>query len=109
MPCTFEIFEGHDGEFFFRLRAADGEQILTSRPYTTKAGVEGGVFSVRTNAPIHARYDRRQTPSGFSFVVKSVAHEVIGRSEVYPTAAARDASMLLMKTDAAAANVDDQT
>ena len=109
MPCTFEIFKGHEGEFYFRLKGASGEPILSSQSFATKTGAEHGVDAVRINAPIHAHYDRRQTTDGFSFVVKSVAHQVIGRSELYATAAARDAGMLTVKSDAAEAAVEDQT
>jgi uncharacterized protein YegP (UPF0339 family) len=109
MSCTFEIFKAPEGEFYFRLKAASGEPILSSQSFATKASAEHGVDAVRTNAPIHSHYDRRQTTDGFSFVVKSVSHQVIGRSELYPTAAARDAGMLLVKSDAAEAALEDQT
>ena len=109
MACTFEIFEGDEGAFFFRLNAANGEAILASQAYTTKAGAEQGVDSVRENAAIHSHYDRRQTPTGFSFVVKAVNHMVIARSQVYESSAARDAGMLLVKLDGATAEVSDKT
>lgn len=108
MSSTFEIFEGQEGGWFFRLKSSDGEQILASQPYSTKADAEQGVASVRVNASVHAHYDRRQTPTGFWFVINSATHRIIGRSATYPTAAARDAGMLLVKTDAVGATVDDQ-
>ena len=109
MSCTFEIFKAPEGEFYFRLKAASGEPILSSQSFATKASAEHGVDAVRTNAPIHSHYDRRQTPTGFSFVVKAVNHMVIARSQVYESSAARDAGMLLVKMDGASAEGSDKT
>ena len=48
----FQIFEGRDGQFYFRLRAANGEIIAQSEGYTSKEGAENGIASVKENAPI---------------------------------------------------------
>lgn len=46
----FEIYEDKAGEFRFRLKATNGEPILASESYTTKAGCKNGVESVVKNA-----------------------------------------------------------
>ena len=46
----FEIYEDKAGEFRFRLKATNGEPILASEGYTTKAGCKNGVESVIKNA-----------------------------------------------------------
>ena len=48
---VFEIFKDKKGEFRFRLRAKNGESILSSEGYTAKASCLGGVESVKKNAP----------------------------------------------------------
>ena len=106
MPGKFEIFKRPAG-FHFRLKAANGEIILTSEAYTTKASAENGVASVRTNAPDDTRYDRRRSPAGFSFVLKAANGEPIGRSDVYSGSSGRDNGIESVKTNAPGATVED--
>ena len=47
----FEIYTDKAGEFRFRLKARNGEIILSSEGYKAKASCENGVESVRKNAP----------------------------------------------------------
>ena len=47
----FEIYTDKAGEFRFRLKARNGEIILSSEGYTAKASCETGIESVRKNAP----------------------------------------------------------
>lgn len=47
----FEIYKDKAGEFRFRLKARNGEIILASEGYKTKAACENGIESVRKNAP----------------------------------------------------------
>lgn len=47
----FEIFAGKDGKFYFRLRAANGQNIGSSEGYNDVAGCKNGIKSVRKNAP----------------------------------------------------------
>lgn len=46
----FEIFKGKKSGWYFRLRALNGQTILTSQRYKTKQGVEKGVVSIQKNA-----------------------------------------------------------
>ena len=45
----FEIYLDKKGEFRFRLKARNGEFILASEGYTTKANCKNGIESVRKN------------------------------------------------------------
>ena len=47
----FEIYIDKAGEFRFRMRAHNGEEILASEGYTTKESCKNGIESVRKNAP----------------------------------------------------------
>ena len=47
----FEIYTDKAGEFRFRLKARNGEIILASEGYKTKASCENGIESVRKNSP----------------------------------------------------------
>ncbi len=48
----FEIYKDSQGEFRWRLRAANGEVIANGEGYTSKAGCLNGIESVRENAPV---------------------------------------------------------
>lgn len=48
---AFEISKGKDGQFYFRLKATNGEIIAVSEGYTTKQSAEKGIASVVKNAP----------------------------------------------------------
>ena len=45
-----EMYTDKAGEYRFRLKAKNGEIILTSEGYTAKAGCENGIESVKKNA-----------------------------------------------------------
>ena len=47
----FEIRENASGQYYFVLKAGNGEVIATSESYTTKAAARKGIRSVRFNAP----------------------------------------------------------
>lgn len=47
---AFELYKDKAGEFRFRLRAKNGEPILSSEGYSAKASCIGGIESVKKNA-----------------------------------------------------------
>ena len=46
----FEMYVDKAGEFRFRLKATNGQVIAVSEGYTSKAGCENGIDSVKKNA-----------------------------------------------------------
>ena len=46
----FELYVDKAGQYRFRLKARNGKIIAASEGYTTKAGCENGIESVRANA-----------------------------------------------------------
>merc|ERR1712039_474190 len=81
----FELFKSDkNGEFYFRLKAGNGEIILASEGYKAKAGAENGIESVRTNAANPDRFEKRENKNGHPyFVLKAGNGEIIGMSEMY--------------------------
>lgn len=51
MSAKFEINKDKSGQFRFNLKAGNGEIIASSEAYTTKAGCQNGIESVKKNAP----------------------------------------------------------
>lgn len=108
MAGKFIIRRSSDNQFFFNLHAANGERILTSELYQTKAGAKNGIESVRINAPYDSRYDRRNPSIGqFYFLLKAANRETLGRSEMYTTAAAMEKGIASVKANAPTATVED--
>jgi uncharacterized protein YegP (UPF0339 family) len=108
MPGKYEIKRAKNGEYYFNLKAANGEIILTSETYKAKASANSGIESVKTNSSQEAQYERKTTASGkFFFVLTARNHEVIGRSEVYESEASRDKGIESVRTNGASADVVD--
>lgn len=103
--ATFELYTDKAGQFRFRLKADNGEIILVSEGYTTKANAQKGIDSVKANAASDARYERKQTTSGFSFNLRAANNQVIGTSEVYTSEAARENGISAVKKGAPGAGV----
>lgn len=110
MAAKFEIYKDKAGEFRFRLKAGNGQNILASEGYADKTGCKNGIESVKKNAPDDARYERKQTASGkFMFNLKSSNGQIIGTSESYETATSRDDGIESVKKNAPDASTDDTT
>ncbi|MBD1545963.1 YegP family protein [Roseibium aggregatum] len=110
MAGKFELYKDKAGEYRFRLKAGNGEIILVSEGYKQKASAENGIESVRKNAPTDERYERKDTSSGKPmFNLKATNGQVIGTSETYSSASARDNGIESVKKNAPDAKLDDQT
>ena len=110
MAGKFELFKDSRDEHRFRLKAGNGEIILRSEGYTTKAGAENGIDSVKINAPVDARYDRKMSSNEkYYFNLQAANNQVIGTSEMYETAAGRDNGIESVKSNAPTAVIDDLT
>lgn len=110
MAGKFVLKKSTNGQFFFHLQAANGETILRSEQYSNKAGAENGINSVKTNAPLDERYERKTAKNGQPmFNLKAANHEIIGTSETYSSDEAREHGITSVKTNAPTAPTDDQT
>ncbi|WP_343504767.1 MULTISPECIES: YegP family protein [Roseobacteraceae] len=109
MAGTFELYKDKAGEFRFRLKAGNGEIILVSEGYKQKASAENGIGSVRRNAPLDERYERKATSSGKPmFNLKASNGQVIGTSEAYSSEPAREAGIASVKINVEGARLVDQ-
>lgn len=106
----FQIKGSNNNQFYFNLHALNGKVILTSEIYTTKQGCKAGITSVKNNAPIDERYDRKEAKNEqFYFNLKAVNGEIIGKSEMYTTKASRENGIASVKTNAPIAGIEDTT
>lgn len=100
MAGSYELGSNDKGRFSFVLKAGNGEVILRSEQYDTKASAENGIKSVQTNCGDDARYDRKDAADGRCyFNLKAANHQVIGTSQMYQAATGRDAGIESVKAN----------
>ena len=108
MAGKFEVYKDKAGEYRFRLKAGNGQTILTGEGYKAKDGVLNGIESVRTNAPLPERYEVREGAGDkCHFVLKAANHQIIGQSQRYESAAACDNGMNSVATNAPDAAIEE--
>jgi hypothetical protein len=106
----FEIKKSTNNQFYFNLKAGNGEIILTSEMYITKQGCKNGIESVKENAPDDEKYDRKTASSDqYYFNLKAGNGETIGKSEMYESKQGRDNGIESVKTNAPIASIVDLT
>jgi uncharacterized protein YegP (UPF0339 family) len=110
MAGKFDLKRSPSGKFMFNLKAGNGQIILTSELYETKAAAENGIESVKANAANDGRYDRRESKNGEPyFVLKAGNGQIIGKSEMYSSQAAMENGISSVKSNGPNAEVDDNT
>jgi len=110
MAGKYALSKTSDGRFLFNLQAENGEKILTSESYESKASAHKGIESVRSNASDDAQFDRRNAMDEKPyFVLKAANGEIIGTSEQYSSNAAMENGIQSVKANALAAAVDDSS
>ena len=84
----FEIYQSKKSkEYYFRLKASNGEIILASEGYKKKASCKNGIASVQKNAPDEGRYITKEAKNGkHYFNLKAANGQVIGTSQMYASA-----------------------
>lgn len=97
----FVVKTGKDNQFRFNLQAGNGQTILTSEGYTTKAACLNGIESVKTNAPDDSRYERKTSANGKPyFNLRAGNSQVIGTSEMYESTASMENGIESVKKNA---------
>ena len=106
----FVITTRKNGEFQFSLKAGNGQEILASEGYTTKAACLNGVESVKKNSQDDARFDRLESKNGkYYFNLKATNGQIIGTSEMYESTASRDNGIASVAKNALDSPIEDLT
>lgn len=80
----FVITTRKNGEFQFNLKATNGQVILTSEGYKTKASCLNGVESVKKNCKDEKRFNKKVASNGKPyFNLMATNGQVIGSSQMY--------------------------
>ncbi|MEO9147704.1 MAG: YegP family protein [Ginsengibacter sp.] len=102
----FVIKTGKDGQHYFSLKAGNGEKILASEGYTSKAGCNNGIASVKTNSQDDSKYEKKSSTNGkHYFVLKATNGQIIGTSEMYENTSGRDNGIASVKSNAPNASI----
>ena len=102
----FEIYTDKAGEFRFRLKAKNGQNILASEGYKQKASCENGIESVRKNSQDDSKFELKEGASGkWTFNLKATNGQVIGTSQAYETESGAKNGISSVKTNALEATV----
>jgi len=110
MAGKFEISKRSNGEYQFNLKAGNGQVILTSEGYGDKNGCANGIESVRKHAQADANFERKTAKDGSPyFNLKASNGQIIGKSEMYKSEAARDNGIKSVMENAPGASVADAT
>ena len=80
----FEITSRKNGEFQFNLKATNGQVILTSQGYKTKASCINGIESVKKNSQDEKRFEVKVSSNDKPyFNLMATNGQVIGSSQMY--------------------------
>ena len=89
MPGKFELYKDKAGQYRFRLKAGNGEIVLSSEGYASKSSAKNGVKSVQKNAGSKEQFETKKTRTGkHRFALKAKNHQVIGTGQNYDSASA---------------------
>jgi uncharacterized protein len=110
MPGWYELSASDNGQTSFVLKASNGEVILRSEQYESKASAKNGIQSVQKNSPDDSRYERTESKNGKPyFNLKAGNHQIIGTSQMYQTDTTRDAGIDSVKSNGPTETVKDLT
>jgi uncharacterized protein len=110
MAGSYELKANNKGQFSFVLKAGNGEVILRSEQYESKASALNGIASVQANSAQEERFERKEASDGRPyFNLKAGNHQVIGSSQMYASVASRENGMASVKANGPSATVKDNT
>lgn len=100
MAGSYVLSKNDKGQYSFVLKAANGETILRSETYESKAAAENGIASVQTNSPMDERYQRKESSNGKPFFnLLAANHQVIGTSQLYQSEDGRESGIASVKAN----------
>ena len=110
MPAKFQVQKARNGKFYFNYLAANGEIVLTSQMYASKATAKKGIASVQNNAADIDQFEANTNKKGeHYFVLKAKNQQVIGTSEGYAGRTGMKNGMKSVSKNAPKAVIEDIT
>ena len=104
----FEVYQDAKTEYRFRLKASNGQTILGSEGYASKAGCMSGIQAVRENSQHDQRFERKQSKNAkHYFNLKATNGQIIGTSELYEATSGMENGIASVKTNAPKAAIEE--
>ena len=108
MAAEYEVYKDKSGEYRFRLKAGNGEVIMTGEGYKTRSSCMNGIKSVQKNSADAGRFVEREAKNGkHYFVLRAGNNQEIGKSQMYETAAAMKNGIASVQKNGSATRIDD--
>lgn len=102
----FIIKKNKSGQFRFELIARNGQVILSSEAYKTRASCASGIASVRKNSVDESKYEKKTAKDGSPyFNLKAANGQVIGSSEMYSNNSGMENGIASVKRNASKAKI----
>jgi uncharacterized protein len=90
----------------FNLKATNGQTILTSEMYSSKAACTNGIESVVNSCEDDTKYDRKRSSNDKPyFNLKASNGQVIGTSEMYESEAGMETGIASVKRNGISTNI----
>jgi hypothetical protein len=104
----FEIHKDKKGELRFNLTAANGQVVLSSEGYKTKAACKNGIASVQKNCTDDACFERKMARNGkHYFALMARNKQVIGASQMYSAKRSMENGIASVRTNAPKAGLQE--
>jgi uncharacterized protein YegP (UPF0339 family)/uncharacterized membrane-anchored protein YhcB (DUF1043 family) len=98
-----------NGEHYFNLKSINGQTILTSEMYSSKAACTNGIESVMNNSGDDNRYERKLSANTKPyFNLKAANGEIIGTSEMYESSAGMENGIASVKKNGNSTNIEEE-
>lgn len=105
----FVVSKRKKEEFQFNLKASNGQIILSSEGYTTKAACMNGIESVKKNSQDETKFETLQAKNEkYYFNLKATNGQIIGSSQMYESAAGCQNGIQSVMNNAPEAEVEEE-
>ncbi|UUV20707.1 YegP family protein [Paenimyroides aestuarii] len=105
----FVVSKRKNEEFQFNLKASNGQIILSSEGYTTKAACMNGIESVKKNSQDETKFETLQAKNEkHYFNLKATNGQIIGSSQMYESAAGCQNGIQSVMNNAPEAEVEEE-
>jgi uncharacterized protein YegP (UPF0339 family) len=107
----FEIFQNESKDkYYFRLKAKNGQIILSSQGYASKSGCKNGIDSVKKNARDEGKFEVKESSNDkLYFNLLAANKQVIGTSQMYASKDGMENGIRSVMENAPKATIEDLT
>ncbi len=106
MTGKFELYRDRSGAYRYRMKAGNGQVVLTGEGYNSRAACMDGIESVRKNSQKETAFELYVDKKGeHRFRLKASNGEIIGQGEGYSSKSACMKGTASIRKNAPASNV----